>query len=170
MSDPFELIERLQLAPHPEGGFFRETYRSARDIPGGSLGAPFTAARSVSTGIYYLLVGTDFSAFHRIKSDEMWHHYEGSAVIVHMIGDDGTYESQVVGPAVDDEEQPQAVVPAGAWFAAEVVDPSSHALVGCTVAPGFDFADFELARRDQLLALCPERRELIERLTRDEAG
>lgn len=167
--DPSGLIQRLRLAPHPEGGFFRETYRSARKIPGGSL-RDFAEARSVSTGIYYLLVGADFSAFHRIKSDEMWHHYAGSAVIIHVIGTDGGYAALRVGPGLDSGEEPQAVVRAGAWFAAEVAGHSGYSLVGCTVAPGFDFADFEFADRDELLGLCPAERELIERLTREEVG
>lgn len=170
MTDPLELIQRLQLEPHPEGGFFRQTYQSALEIPGGSLGDSFAGARSASTGIYYLLAGDDFSTFHRLKSDEMWHHYAGSAVIIHMIGSDGSYESLRVGPALDSGEEPQAVVPAGAWFAAEVADRSSYSLVGCTVAPGFDFADFEFGDRDELMRLCPGERQLIERLTRDLSG
>jgi predicted cupin superfamily sugar epimerase len=170
MTDPLALVERLGLMPHPEGGFFRETYRSATEIPGGSLGGSFPEARPVSTGIYYMLVGDDFSAFHRIKSDELWHHYAGSEAIIHIIGLDGTYRALRVGSDLDKGEEPQAVVPAGAWFAAEVADTASYALMGCTVAPGFDYADFEMAERAELLRLCPGRRELIMRLTRVEAS
>jgi predicted cupin superfamily sugar epimerase len=169
VSDPLELVEWLQLAPHPEGGYFRETYRSAEEIPADALSL-FPAARSVATGIYYLLVGDDFSAFHRIRSDEMWHHYTGSAVVVHMIGTDGGYASLKVGPDLEAGQEPQAVVPAGAWFAAEVADPSGYSLLGCTVAPGFDFADFEFGDPAELTRLCPEERELIRRLTREASG
>jgi len=169
VTDPFGLVELLKLTPHPEGGYFRETYRSAEEIPADAL-STFPGPRSVSTGIYYLLVADDFSAFHRIRSDEMWHHYGGSAVVVHVIGTEGGYESLRVGPGLDSGEEPQAIVPAGAWFAAEVADPTGYSLVGCTVAPGFDFVDFEFGNRAELTRLCPGERELIRRLTREEVG
>jgi len=119
VTDPRDLVEQLRLTPHPEGGFYRETYRSEREIPAGSLGDAFTEARSVSTGIYYLLVGDDFSTFHRLKSDEVWHHYAGSPVVVHVIGADGYYTSVRVGSDLESGDlesgvEPQAVVPAGA--------------------------------------------------------
>lgn len=169
MTDPLELVERLRLEPHPEGGYYRETYRSAGEIPAGIPGSTAAGRRSVSTGIYYLLVGDDFSAFHRIRSDEMWHHYAGSAVVIHAITPEGRYGMVRVGPALEDGEEPQAIVRAGTWFAAEVADDSSYSLVGCTVAPGFDFADFEFGDRRELVHLCPDAGRLIERLTRDQS-
>lgn len=109
----------------------------------------------------------DFSAFHRLHSDEMWHFYEGSGLVVHVIEPSGSYSKICLGRNAEKGQVFQAVVTAGCWFASEVIDQKSYALVGCTVAPGFDFEDFELATRPELSSACPQHRELIERLTRD---
>lgn len=158
-------IERLGLQDHPEGGYFRETYRAAESLGTCCLGADYDSPRSVSTAIYFLLRGDQTSALHRIRSDEVWHHYAGGDLTLHLLAADGGYRRLRVGSGTAGEGLPQAVVPAGVWFGATVDDPASYALVGCTVAPGFDFRDFEMARRADLLARHPEHRELIERLT-----
>lgn len=153
------LIQKLELQPHPEGGWYRETYRSE-----GSAEIEGIGIRNYSTCIYFLLTEDTFSAFHRIKQDEIWHFYAGEPLRLHVIEADGTYRMQVVGNRDLKSEVPQLVVPAGAWFAAEVV--SGYALVGCTVAPGFDFSDFELAKREVLIREFPEHEGVIRRLSR----
>jgi len=163
--DVKELIKRLGLTRHPEGGWYRETYRSGEQIPAPALPERFSGARSFSTAINFLLEQGDFSSFHRIKSDEIWHYYAGAAVIIHLITPDGNAAALQLGPDVGRGQQFQIVIPAGCWFGAEPTGEGCS-LVGCTVAPGFDFADFELADRDTLVAHCPEHATLINRLTR----
>ena len=159
-------IEKLRLEPHPEGGYFRQTYRSEVVIAREALPAGFTGARAASTAIYFLLEGRNFSAFHRLRSDEVWHFYAGEPLMVHVIDRAGKYSSIRLGRDLDEGEVPQAVVPAGCWFASHMADWSSFAVVGCTVAPGFDFEDFEMAKREELVARYPQHGVLIERLTR----
>jgi predicted cupin superfamily sugar epimerase len=159
-------IEKLQLEPHPEGGYFRQTYRSGVVIAREALPAGFSGARTASTAIYFLLGGKDFSAFHRLRSDEVWHFYAGAPVSVHVIDASGTYSEIRLGADRETEQVFQAVVRAGCWFASHVVDWNSFAVVGCTVAPGFDFEDFEMGKREELIAHYPALRELIRRLTR----
>ena len=159
-----EWIARLGLVPHPEGGFFRETYRSAERVAADCLPGRFAGDRALSTAIYYLLHGDAISALHRIKSDEVWHFHAGSALELVTISPRGVVSRARLGTAAD--ASPQAVVAAGDWFGARVVDTGSYALVGCTVAPGFDFADFELADRATLLRQFPQHRADIEALTR----
>ena len=168
MNDAAFWIERLDLRPHPEGGYFRETYRAAETIAGTALPARFVGARPFATAIYFLITRDAFSAFHRIRSDELWHFYAGGAVTLAILDADGTGRLTTASLGRDPArgEFPQVVIPAGAWFAAEVASSGSFALVGCTVAPGFDFADFELADRSSLLAQYPQHRGAIERLTR----
>ena len=157
------LIERLFLARHPEGGWFRETYRSheqREDLP-----SHISRSRCICTAIYFLLEHGEFSALHRIKSDELWHHYAGSGLLIHVIDPGGEYRQLRLGKDIEAGEQFQAVVPAGSWFGAEPKG-EGYSLVGCTVAPGFDFADLELADRGRLCVLYPQHRSLIDRLTR----
>jgi uncharacterized protein len=160
-------IDKLHLQPHPEGGFFRETYRAPLMLPQSVLSG-HGGDRSACTAIYFLLAGDQFSAFHRICSDELWHFYSGSGLIVHVITPAGEYQQLLLGTNSEQGEQFQSVVPAGCWFASSLRHPASgsYALVGCTVAPGFDFADFEMAKRDELIEQHPQHREIIERLTR----
>jgi predicted cupin superfamily sugar epimerase len=157
--DALSAIVALKLAPHPEGGFYRETFRSSRTI------ATPSGPRAASTAIYYVLPAGTFSAFHRVSSDEAWHHYKGAPVDLHCIDEAGVYTVTRLGPALSEGHVPQHVVPAGAWQAAEPVG-EPYALCGCTVAPGFDFADFEMATRETLGAKYPGERGVIERLTR----
>jgi uncharacterized protein len=160
------LIEILSLESHPEGGYFRQTYRAAGEIPGDALPPGFNGARVFSTAIYYLLSGEDFSALHRIRSDELWHFYSGSSVEIHIIQPHGEYDRIRLGADFEQNEVFQAVVPAGCWFGAHLVDQYSYALVGCTVAPGFHFDDFDLGKRADLCRQYPQHIALIERLTR----
>jgi hypothetical protein len=159
-------IDQLHLQPHPEGGFFRETYRAALTLPQSAVPS-HGGERATSTAIYFLLAGDQFSAFHRIRSDELWHFYAGSGLVVHVIEPRGRYRQLLLGSSADQGEQFQAVVPAGCWFGSSLRQPKTYALVGCTVAPGFDFADFEMAKRETLAAQYPRHRSIIERLTRE---
>ena len=159
-------IERLQLEAHPEGGYFRQTYKAELILPKTALPAAFSGARAASTAIYFLLEGTNFSAFHRLQSDEMWHFYAGQPLLVHVIAADGSYSSILLGSDPDKGQILQAVVKAGCWFAPHVADWKSYALVGCTVAPGFDFNDFEKGTREELVKKYPQHEEIITKLTR----
>jgi predicted cupin superfamily sugar epimerase len=159
-------IDGLQLRPHPEGGYYRQTYRCAEVVPAAALPPRFGGDRAFSTAIYFLLEGDDFSALHRIKSDEMWHFYDGSPLTVHTIDPHGEYAAITLGRDLAAGQVPQAVVPAGWLFGSALNDTRLYALVGCTVAPGFDFADFEMPGREKLLRLYPRHRQVIERLTR----
>lgn len=160
-----QIINRLELQPHPEGGYFRETYRSEGVIRRDALGPDFNSDRNYSTCIYFLLTSANFSAFHRIKQDEIWHFYEGSPIRLHIISPDGDYSSQLIGRNFEAEQVPQFMVPAGYYFASEVALPDSFSLAGCTVAPGFDFADFELPSRVELVKQFPGHEDIITRLT-----
>lgn len=159
-------IDKLKLIAHPEGGYYRETYRSELSLAREALPPKFSGPRPVSTAIYFLLEGENFSAFHRLHSDELWHFYAGGSIAVHVIEPNGGYSEIHLGNNPDAGDHLQAVVKAGCWFASRVRDPHSFALAGCTVAPGFDFADFELGKRSDLISLYPRHRKLIEQLTR----
>ncbi len=162
-----QLAAHLQLLPHPEGGFYKETYRSSESIPTAGLPARFKdGERSIATMIYFLLVDDNFSAFHKIKSDEGWHFYTGTAIRITEISPDGQLKETLLGSDIASGQTFQHLVPAGHWFASEVVGRSGYALVGCTVAPGFSFEDFEMASRHELLHLYPHLRKTIEQLTR----
>lgn len=159
-------VEKLELLPHPEGGYYKETYRSSENIDRSALPERFSGDRSFSTAIYYLLSGSDFSAFHRIQQDEVWHYYAGDSITLHIISAEGVYSQEKLGVKLDQGEQPQRVVKAGDYFAAEVNDKSSFVLAGCTVAPGFDFADFEMPEKAELIERFPEHKDVIARLSR----
>ena len=159
-------INQLDLQPHPEGGFYRQTYRAPLILSQTALPG-FAGDRAASTAIYFLLADDQFSALHRLRSDEVWHFYAGSALIVQVIDPRGTYSEILLGNNAASGEQFQAVVPAGCWFGSSLLRPNTYALVGCTVAPGFDFADFEMAKRVELTTHYPQHRNIIERLTRE---
>ena len=156
-----ELIERLQLTPHPEGGYFRETYRASESIGASALPRRFSGERSISTAIYFLLEAGQCSHLHRIRSDEVWHFYAGDPLDVVEIDGAGGLRTTRLGAG----RVYQHVVPAGVWFGAAPAEGGRFALVGCTVAPGFDFADFELAERAALLREYPRHQDWIRRLT-----
>jgi predicted cupin superfamily sugar epimerase len=159
-------IARLKLAPHPEGGWYRQTYRSRLLLPSAALPG-YDGDRVASTTIYFLLSGDEFSALHRLRSDEVWHFYAGSPLAVHVLDPQGAYRQILLGSDPDAGQAFQAVVTGGCWFGSSLLHPGTYALVGCTVAPGFEFADFEMAKRRDLLSLYPEHREVISRLTRE---
>ena len=155
------LIERYGLQPHPEGGYYRETYRSAAKIhpPG------YSGERHFSTGIYFLLPQGAVSRFHRIKSDEMWHFYLGGPLTLVQIDAQGGIATVVLGSDWQAGHQLQHVVPAGHWFGGFPNPDSTYSLVGCTVSPGFDFADFEMGQREALLRRFPHAQDYIRKLT-----
>jgi predicted cupin superfamily sugar epimerase len=152
-------IDALRLAPHPEGGLYRETFRSSFVVGAGN------GDRAASTAIYFLLLARSFSAMHRVRSDEVWHHYDGDPVDLHTIDAAGTYGVLRLGRSLDLGHRPQHVIAAGVWQAAVSVG-TRFSLCGCTVAPGFDFADFEMPPRAELVRLFPQHSAILERLTR----
>lgn len=155
--DAARWIAKLKLKKHPEGGYFRETYRSEQALQ--ILG--YAGARSLSSAIYYLLVKGQKSAFHSLKSDEMWHHYAGGTLLLPVIKD-GRLSNLTLGPAA--RGTPQVLIEKGCWVAASI-SSGNYCLVGCTVSPGFDFKDWELGKRSDLLALFPQHRAVIEKYT-----
>ncbi|MCU0343414.1 MAG: cupin domain-containing protein [Ignavibacterium sp.] len=158
-------IQKLQLNKHPEGGYYREIYRSGEMI---SIDAPKkNLKRNVSTSIYFLLEGLQISKFHRLNSDELWHFYDGSSVKIYVIDEKGKLTEIILGKKTDSGEVFQTVIKKNNWFASEVMNKRSFALIGCTVSPGFDFSDFELAKRDNLFEKYPKHKELIFRFTND---
>jgi uncharacterized protein len=159
-----DVVRLLGLSPHPEGGFYRETFR-APDLP---VPLPDRGVRAASTAIYFLLRRGDFSALHRVRSDEAWHHYLGAPLELHLF-DDAGHTELLLGSDLARGERPQAVVPRGVFQGARLgASGGSHdfALVGCTVAPGFDFLDFEMPSRAALVASFLGYRALVEELTR----
>jgi predicted cupin superfamily sugar epimerase len=159
-------IEKLQLELHPEGGYFRQSYKADMVVARAVLPAGFAGDRAVSTAIYFLLEGENFSAFHRLRSDEVWHFYAGEPLVVHVIEPEGKCSRILLGRDLEAGQVLQAVVRAGCWFASHVADWNSFAVVGCTVAPGFEFEDFELGKRAELAARYPQHWGLVERSTR----
>jgi len=160
-----DIIAQLDLLPHPEGGYYRETYRSDEQIRVHDRYGE-GATRAYSTGIYYLLGAQDYSAWHQVQSDEMWHHYAGHPVKIMMLDPKTKHYAETVVGSVLAGHQPQCVVKRGTWFAAHVLhegNDNAFALNGCTVAPGFDFADFTLAKGDVLCAEFPEHHAMIQR-------
>ncbi|MGD8306505.1 MAG: cupin domain-containing protein [Ignavibacteria bacterium] len=158
-------IEKLQLTSHPEGGYFRETYRSDELLHQTNLPSRYSSSRAFSTSIYFLLEGSQISKFHRLKSDEQWHFYDGSTIILYTINKFRTLNKLLIGREMENKESFQVNILKDTWFAAEVMDKTPFALVGCTVAPGFDFDDFELGNRENLLSEFPKHKDIIIRLT-----
>lgn len=159
-------IEKYNLLPHPEGGYYAETYRASETISKDSLPSRFTGDRAFSTGIYFLLEAQNFSAFHKIKSDEMWHFYAGDALDIFVIHPEiGNLEIIKLGSNPEKGESFQAVVPAGTWFGSRPAAGSNYCLAGCTVSPGFDFEDFEMAERGLLTKAFPAHEQIISELT-----
>jgi len=161
-----EWINYLGLIKHPEGGWFRETYRSKEHIIKKHLPSRFTGDRSFSTSIYFLLKSDEFSAFHRIKQDEIWHFHDGASLTIYIIDENAEYFKLYLGKNLVKNEQPQQIVKAGWLFAAKVKGIDSFTLVGCTVAPGFNFDDFEIPERRELLDLFPQHQSVIMKFTK----
>ena len=166
MQEVKTLIQQFQLLPHPEGGYYKETYRSNEIINQEALPERFQGSRYFSTAIYFLLEKGNFSAFHKIKSDECWHFYAGQSLLVYVLQPNGNLDIIRVGNNLEVGETFQYVVPANCWFASEPAPESDFSFVGCTVAPGFDFEDFELAKAAELVQLFPQHQPIIARLCR----
>ncbi len=160
-----DLIRELELQPHPEGGYFRETYRSSEETAQASLPARFRGNRSHSTAIYFLLPQGSKSHLHRIASDEVWHFYLGGPLRIVEIQPDGSARETTLGQDLARGEKLQHVVRAGTWFGAYPAPGTEYSFVGCTVSPGFDFADFELADREEMLTLFPAAMNAIKSVT-----
>ena len=161
MKDANYWITNLNLQAHPEGGYFKETYRAEETVLN-----KYGKNRSASTGIYFLITSANFSAFHKIESDEMWHFHGGSPLVVYVLMPNGELNILKIGNDLEKGQTPQAIVPAGCWFASRVEVSNSYSFVGCTVAPGFDFQDFVLANRQELTAEYPKHKDIIQQLTR----
>ena len=154
------IIEKLKLAAHPEGGLYRETYRAKNSIT-----LDNDEKRNTSTAIYYLLKDTDKSHFHKVYSDELWFFHQGEPLEIFMITNDGKIEMKTLGNRLDLDEEPQVVINANIWFAARVKNEKGFTLVSCVVAPGFDFSDFELGDKNELIKLFPGIKTEIEQLS-----
>jgi predicted cupin superfamily sugar epimerase len=166
MSFTKHLIQKYNLKPHPEGGWYKQTYKSSEQIPADSLPARFGAKRAFSTAIYFLLEKGNFSAFHRIKSDECWHFYAGDPLLIYIIEQDGELKVISLGNDPEKGQSFQYVVPANCWFASLPAPESEYCFVGCTVSPAFEFEDFELANAAELSAIYPLHKKIIEQLCR----
>ena len=161
-----QLIKQYNLQPHPEGGWYKETYKSKETISATALPERFGSTRAFSTAIYFLLEEENFSAFHRIKSDECWHFYDGDPLDVYVLKSDGSLDIIHLGQDINNDQLFQYVVPANCWFASKPAAGSKFCFVGCTVAPGFDFADFEMADSASLIKDFPQHQDVIETLCR----
>ncbi|GLC90009.1 cupin domain-containing protein [Lysinibacillus piscis] len=151
-------IEKLNLAQHPEGGYYISSFRATDEM------VVRDVQRPIYTSIYFLLHSQDISHLHRLQSDELWYYHAGSPLTVHMIYPDGTYEAKKLGLNVEAGEVPQIAVPKHTIFGSSVDDAATFSLVGCMVAPGFDFADFELFTQDELLKVYPQHEEVIRKM------
>ena len=161
MNNALYLIHKLGLREHPEGGYFTETYRSDRVVKSMGQFGP----RSLCSSIYYLLSGHQFSSFHSLESDEIWHFYLGNSLTMHIIEVGGKSTEVILGASLEKGEAFQGVVKSNSWFAASVNDCSSFSLVGCTVSPGHDIRDWRLGDRDALTKLYPQHKEMIQKYT-----
>ena len=160
MDDARYWIEKLQLIPHPEGGYYKEVYRSQLQVR--RTGSE--TVKNACTTIYYLLEGDDFSAFHRLASDEIWYFHKGQPLLIHVIDNDGNYTRHELSDA--ETGNLSIVIEPHLWFASEVASRQGFTLVSCVVAPGFDFAEFEMAGKEKLSDLFPQHQAVISRLCR----
>lgn len=159
-----QIITRLDLEPHPEGGWFSKSYESDLMLPL-SIHSGSSGERNCSTSIYFLISGDNFSAFHRLRSDEMWYHHSGGALAIEILEAGDTHRQKVIG-AIEKGYKPQALAPSGTWFGSHLLGDQDWALVGCSVSPGFDYSDFEIGNRENLIRDYPDHAELIRLLTR----
>jgi predicted cupin superfamily sugar epimerase len=159
MTNMQELIASLELTPHVEGGYFKETYRSAifHELENGK-------SRSLATLIYFLLPHGNYSKFHKIESDEIWIYQAGSPLLIHMIDQDGKWSTATLGLDVTNGQEPQVCIPAQTIFGAEVLEADSFSLSSCMVAPGFDFSDFQLYNKQDLMGRFPNLAPIIAHL------
>ena len=166
MSITDQLIQQYHLQPHPEGGWYTQTYKSKERINAEALPERFRGSRVYSTAIYFLLEQGNFSAFHRIKSDECWHFYAGDPLLVYIIDQRGELKIISLGNEHRKGQTFQYVVPANCWFASRPAPNSEYCFVGCTVSPGFEFEDLELADANELSGIYPQHKEIIKELCR----
>lgn len=164
MKDAHYWIEKLNLQQHPEGGYFVETYRSKDRLHESKLPDRYQTPRVFGTSIYFLLTTDSVSNFHRLNSDEIWHFHFGGAAKVHFIHKNGSHSEHLVGSNLESGQSLQLIIPRGTWFAAEIIE-GDFILLGCTVAPGFEFEDFELADRTELSSVYPQHQTLINSFT-----
>jgi len=156
-----QYLTQLDLKKHPEGGYYTEVYRSGELILPKQLPKRYKSSRNFSTSIYFLLEGKQYSSFHRLLSDELWHFYDGSTVLVYIIDENGNLSIKKLGK----DYQFQLIIEKQNWFAAEVENKKSFSLFGCTVSPGFEFEDFEPGKRNSLIKDFPKHAALVKRLT-----
>jgi uncharacterized protein len=162
-----QIIKELNLEPHPEGGFFKAIYKSDDMVKPSDHARYNNESRSAGTSIYYLLNGTDYSAWHVLRSDEIWHFYKGSPLYIHEINEDGELKTHLLGdPFTTKDASFQVCIKAGHYFAAENVDKKSYSLVGCTVSPGFEYKDFKLCDKTELSQQFPQHAEIVDRFCR----
>ena len=165
MNTAKDWITKLELLPHPEGGYYKEVYRANEKIDKAALPSRYSSERTFATSIYYLLKSGQFSSFHKLKSDETWHFYKGSPIAIYLISLAGKFEKIVLGDEIDKNQLLQYTIERETWFAAEPLEKNSYSLIGCSVAPGFEFDDFQLGKRAELIMSFPKYSEIILRLT-----
>ena len=158
-------IQHYKLLPHPEGGFYKETYRSTLEVDNKILPIGIRGSRRLSTSIYFLLRSGEVSKFHRLRSDELWYFHFGSAMKIVLIDQEGKKHTRLLGADAEKAEHMQVLIPAGTVFAAEVTGKESYCLVGCMVSPGFEFDDFELFEENDLIQAYPQHSDLIRKYT-----
>lgn len=166
MKDADYWIRKLKMEEHPEGGWFRETYRCPESVSQEALPAGYDGGRAFSTAIFFLLTANRPSRIHRLKSDEIWHFYAGDPLTIHMFDSKQGHTRLRLGPNPDRGETFQALVPRETWFGACVERIGGYALAGCTVSPGFDFRDFEMGDRETLMAEFPAHGAIIGKLAK----
>ncbi|WP_066304608.1 cupin domain-containing protein [Bacillus sp. FJAT-29814] len=157
-------VNKLGLEPHPEGGFFKQTFVSGEQVTDEELSVQFEGRRKLYTSIYFLLTSENVSHFHRLKSDELWYFHAGSSLTIHVIHETGEYEEMKLGLNVDGGEVLQALVPKNAIFGSSVSEPNTYSIVGCMVSPGFEYQDFELFTQAELLTKYPQHKDIILKL------
>lgn len=163
-------ISRLQMTAHPEGGHYKEVYRSPEHITDAEVSFTYQETRPLATSIYFLLRSGEVSHFHRLVQDELWYYHAGSPLTVSVIHPDGSYQEHHIGPNLDAGQSLQAIIPGGSIFGSWAHQPDTFSLVGCMVTPGFDFRDFELFTTSQLLAQYPAHESIIRKLTKEVYG
>lgn len=158
-------IQKLSLSPHPEGGYFKETFIASDIINTDNLQRNYKGPKKAYTAIYFLLRSSQVSRLHRLKSDELWNYHYGSPITIHIIDSNGNYCEKKLGPNPDNKESFQIIIKGGCWFGVTVDEKNSYSLTGCFVSPGFDYIDFELAKREKLIKKYPEHSSIIKKLT-----
>lgn len=154
-------IQNLNLQPHTEGGFYREVYRCSIEVENNVLPTGYDGSRRLATSIYFLLRSGDVSRFHRLRSDELWYYHSGSAVKIVIIDQEGNKSTKMLGLKVEKAEQLQVLIPAGSIFGAEILEENSYGLCGCMVSPGFEFSDFSVFDKEDLIQAYPKHADLI---------